>query len=548
MLVELVAGRILSRHVGTSLYSWTSVIGVVLGGITVGNLAGGWLADLFPARRLLAVLFVVSGAAALSVPVLDHYVAEWSAWNSPTLRSWPLRVSFHVTLVFLVPATALGLIGPVVAKAALDRGTKKGRTVGNVYAWGALGSIVGTFATGYFLIATFGSMGTSVLAAIALILVGILLSPGSALRLLVVTWPILFALLFGYFRVTGSRYREWVWEKGRPVIEERPLPGCRYVKESLYSFIRVGEDESGKILNFYLDNLLHSAYMPTEPTRIEYGYEKTYGAITQRYAGQLEKPKALFVGGGGYIFPRWMQALWPQSIIDVVEIDPAVTEANFAAFGLLPEQVRILGPGGREMSARQAGPGIEKAPSPKSPRPIDIYHLDARNHVEDLVRQKRADSAFVPFDFVYGDAFNDFSVPFHLVTVEFAEKIRFILRPRTGIYLINVIDMYSSGRFLGAVYNTLGQVFDRVYVFSTSAGEPDPASTIRDTFVVIATFEDLDLTELGRRKGEMEIKGAQLGPKHLEFLKEKSRGMVLTDDYSPVENLLKDVVRMRAQD
>ena len=31
MVIELVAGRIISRHLGASLYTWTSVIGIVLG-------------------------------------------------------------------------------------------------------------------------------------------------------------------------------------------------------------------------------------------------------------------------------------------------------------------------------------------------------------------------------------------------------------------------------------------------------------------------------------------------------------------------------------
>ena len=33
MVVELVAGRLIARYVGNSLYTWTSVIGIVLAGI-----------------------------------------------------------------------------------------------------------------------------------------------------------------------------------------------------------------------------------------------------------------------------------------------------------------------------------------------------------------------------------------------------------------------------------------------------------------------------------------------------------------------------------
>jgi predicted membrane-bound spermidine synthase len=45
MVVELVAGRLVARHLGSSLYTWTSVIGVVMAGLAVGNYTGGRLAD-----------------------------------------------------------------------------------------------------------------------------------------------------------------------------------------------------------------------------------------------------------------------------------------------------------------------------------------------------------------------------------------------------------------------------------------------------------------------------------------------------------------------
>ena len=45
MVLEIVAGRLVARHLGSSLYTWTSVIGVVLAGITLGNVLGGRIAD-----------------------------------------------------------------------------------------------------------------------------------------------------------------------------------------------------------------------------------------------------------------------------------------------------------------------------------------------------------------------------------------------------------------------------------------------------------------------------------------------------------------------
>ena len=44
LVIEIVAARILAPSIGVSLYTWTSIIGVVLAGISVGNYLGGRLA------------------------------------------------------------------------------------------------------------------------------------------------------------------------------------------------------------------------------------------------------------------------------------------------------------------------------------------------------------------------------------------------------------------------------------------------------------------------------------------------------------------------
>ncbi len=96
----------------------------------------------------------------------------------------------------------------------------------------------------------------------------------------------------------------------------------------------------------------------------------------------------------------------PGTGVDVAEIDRAVTKANFLATGL-----------------------------PKD-TPIKTYWGDARQFVELNQDTKQ-------YDLVFGDAFNDFSVPWHLTTREFNEKIKKMLTPN-GVYMINIIDVYES--------------------------------------------------------------------------------------------------------
>jgi MFS family permease len=177
MVIELVAARLIARFLGSSLYTWTSVIGVVLAGITIGNYVGGRLADRFKPVKTLTIMFTVCAAACLVTIFLNNLVGGFTwLWQ----LNWPTRIIIHVTVVFLLPATFLGTISPVVAKIALERGLPTGRTVGDIYAWGAAGSIVGTFVTGYYLIALMGTI--SIIWTVAAVMIAMALLYGASLR------------------------------------------------------------------------------------------------------------------------------------------------------------------------------------------------------------------------------------------------------------------------------------------------------------------------------------------------------------------------------
>ena len=91
MVIELVAGRIMAPYVGVSLYTWTSIIGVVLAGISIGAYVGGILADRFPSPRTLGWLLFISGIAALnSCTMLSNSATVCFLPISMQIRSLPL--------------------------------------------------------------------------------------------------------------------------------------------------------------------------------------------------------------------------------------------------------------------------------------------------------------------------------------------------------------------------------------------------------------------------------------------------------------------------
>ena len=67
---------------------------------------------------------------------------------------------------------------------------------------------------------------------------------------------------------------------------------------------------------------------------MQYFYTKIYAAITHGLSTDKERLSVIVIGGGGYVFPRYVEKIWPGSTVEVVEIDPGITKAAMEAFGL----------------------------------------------------------------------------------------------------------------------------------------------------------------------------------------------------------------------
>jgi len=204
MVIELVAGRIMAPYVGVSLYTWTSIIGVVLAGISIGAYLGGILADRYPTPKTLGWLLFASGLAALSISPLTGAVASWQLETSLMLR-----ILAVTAIIFFVPATLLGMISPVVVRLSLDRLERSGNVVGKIYAFSTLGSILGTFATGFFLISWMGTRNILLLMSLILIVSSPLFG-GAFLkrRVLMILFPILFVSLWAVHDQAFTKQRD----------------------------------------------------------------------------------------------------------------------------------------------------------------------------------------------------------------------------------------------------------------------------------------------------------------------------------------------------
>lgn len=145
MTVELLAARVTAPHLGSSLYTWTGIIAVVLLGIAVGALAGGRLADRRRPRRVLGTCLALAGVAT----AIGYGVALAAGpWLGSRL-SVPVAMPIFALLVFFPPATFLAAVQPAAVKTDLSELAETGRVVGLLGSWNAAGSILGTYLAGF---------------------------------------------------------------------------------------------------------------------------------------------------------------------------------------------------------------------------------------------------------------------------------------------------------------------------------------------------------------------------------------------------------------
>jgi spermidine synthase len=522
LVIELVAGRIMAPYVGVSLYTWTSIIGVVLAGISIGAYLGGLLADRYPRPSTLGWLLFLSGLGAFSISPLTNLIG-----GAEFQTSLMVRILLITAIIFFVPSCLLGMISPVVVKLTLNNLDKTGNVVGKIYAFSTLGSILGTFATGFFLISWMGTRNILLTMGIILIVAAPIFG-GFFFRKKTLMLFILYLCLILILPVLGL-YGYAAIQPGKIPFPSSPLSSLgtiygyafkppvdmatHFFKESNYYTIKLKMDnrngDESPLESLVLDHLIHSYTDLKDPFYLEYEYIRIYEEIVRWQARKRESLNALFLGGGGYTFPRFIDAKYPKAEIDVVEIDPEITRVGLKYLGI------------------------------SEAKHIRSFNEDGRWYVMNSKEKGK-------YDFVFGDAFNDLSIPYHLTTKEFAMQLKSLMKP-DGLLMANVIDSFKKGRFMPSYIRTLEEVFGKGNVYLFTLGTNYDTMGI-STYVVVASPQKLDIDDFVKTikgKGKEEMTANVMPPDRLQQYLKEHPSVVLTDDYVPVDNLIAPIFEER---
>jgi SAM-dependent methyltransferase len=451
LVLELVAGRLLAPAVGVSLFTWTAIIGTVLGAIAVGNDLGGRLARLRSAPPVLETsLYVAATYIAALAALAGLLVIDDLAIGMPSLA----RLFLFVGVVGVVPCVLLGTTSPLVAHVtiALRGAADAGPIVGRLNAVATAASLIGAFGTGFLFVPFLGTRATLAMVAMLLAVVAPLanLNVGNRPRIVrqVVTTAAIVAGAAWAWAAAGTAHAAVVKsvEARQVALPGKPLPtGC--LIESAYACIRLDWSTVGRIPygRVRLDRSVQGQTAPEAPRLLSSQIAQALGDTIAMTSGapsgsvMLPPMRILFIGGGSFTLPRWVEAVAPGSHLHVIEVDPEVTAV-----------------GTRWLRVALAAPPSDRFPGVPG---VAVVHGDARRAIRSLPNGA--------YDVVIGDAFADMAVPWHLTTLEFTREVRRVLRPG-GRYAVNVIDGWPGGRFLPAFLRTLQGAFTEVDALSTA--------------------------------------------------------------------------------
>jgi spermidine synthase len=319
------------------------------------------------------------------------------------------------------------------------------------------------------------------------------------------------------------------------------LEADTFFKESSYYTLKVYDNpwhEDERMADYVpvrtlgLDHLIHSYTHMSDPLYLAYDYLRIYEELVAwRKSGQAgtdRQNEFLFVGGGGYTLPRYLDAKYPDMTVDVVEIDPWVTK-------VAREQLGIEG------------------------TRVHSFNEDGRWYVMNCKKK---------YDFIVGDAFNDLSIPYHLTTREFDQQLKNILN-EDGLLMALVIDNIRAGQFLPTYIRTLQEVFGEDHVYLITLDTRDVTEIGTETAIVLASLRPLDmedfkrfLAERTRRKQAAEDRKAHeekreslpqpsvsnvVPRERLQaYMQTRTRApFVLRDDYVPADNLVAPMFEAR---
>ncbi len=465
LAIELIGTRIIAPFYGAGLYLWSALISVTLAALSCGYAIGGWWADRGTRLGRFCVIIGMAGLWITAIPWMRAPV--FAAAETMELR---VAVLVTATILFFPPLVLLGMVSPYAIRLKASSLEVVGRTAGNLYAVSTMASVVAAIATGFFLIPNIGVPRL-------VFSIGILLIATALAGLAIQHKRTGIIALLLVLAVAGKPGFQAV---SRQTTD--PENGLIAVKQSAYAEIRV-VDLNG-IRYMFIDGSMHTGVDP-----VTWNSCFPYINVLDIAKGFFKQPgEMLLVGlGGGSVVKSYVRDDW---LVDVVEIDPIVTQVAYEYFGLEEAEAQIYDKDGRQF----------------------------------LITHDKT------YDIIIMDAFGSSSIPFHLVTVEAFGLIRSHLSPG-GILAMNIQAVGWHDEIVVSIAATANRQFEHLTVLPI-AEPPNQLGNI----VLLASNRKLNLEkELPLPLDRFSAEYDRVHAWDNRFQVDVAGIQVLTDDLNPID-------------
>jgi spermidine synthase len=489
LIIEITALRMLAPFFGNSIFTISSVIGIILAALGLGYYLGGSLADRKPSAAWFFSLIVIAGFSVLLLQFFNAVVLPGIAYKL-SLIDGPLIASF---LMFFLPALFLAMLSPfaIALLHARDAGEGVGNASGLVFFWSTLGSIAGSLGTGFLLIPRWGIGDIVAGTGLGLVLLGCagLLATRKPPKILPAGLALL-GLISGIALTHAGR------AEGRSVV---------FAADGLYDKIVIRDIPlRGRSARVLLQDLNVSGGLYLDDGGMAFDYTK-YFDLYRLFTPELKT--ALAIGGGAYSVPRSILRDSPRAIVDVAEIDPSLHALALRYFDLRDD-------------AR-----------------LRNHVIDGRRFLHDTAER---------YDLIFSDAYRSFiSAPPQFATLEFFRLARSRLK-EDGVLIANFYGSLApdTRATIYSVLRTMRAAFPRVYAIATVG----PASEELQNFIFIGhnSSNPEKRTDL-RQAAALEFAYPMLrGVAALELRPTDAlldSHPLLTDDFAPVEYYAANAIR-----
>jgi spermidine synthase/MFS family permease len=156
LLYQVAWQRMLGLFSGSDVRSVTIIIASYLAGLGLGNLIGGWYSDRATNRQCVRIYGACNlGIAAFAV--LSRFLFyDWLFLRWRYLADSSILMLIIVFCSLLIPTSLMGLSLPLLSKAVSRHAKDAASRIGLLYGVNTLGSGIGTFLSGWYIIGTIG--------------------------------------------------------------------------------------------------------------------------------------------------------------------------------------------------------------------------------------------------------------------------------------------------------------------------------------------------------------------------------------------------------